>query len=92
MRQVYRRFRRSAESPGALSCGRFVRRVQACVGEVIVEFKVALDVFSGPMDLLLYLVKKHEVDVTEVPIARIATEFVAYLDVLQDLEIGRAHV
>ena len=31
------------------------------------EFKVATDVFSGPMDLLLYLVKKHEVDVTEVP-------------------------
>ena len=51
------------------------------------EFKVALDVFSGPMDLLLYLVKKHEVDVTEVPIAAIATEFVAYLDVLENLAI-----
>jgi segregation and condensation protein A len=54
-----------------------------------VEFKVDLDVFSGPLDLLLYLVKKHEVDVTEVPIARIATEFVAYLDVLQDLAIDQ---
>jgi len=54
-----------------------------------VEFKVDLEVFSGPLDLLLYLVKKHEVDVTEVPIARIATEFVAYLDVLQDLAIDQ---
>lgn len=53
------------------------------------EFKVDLEVFSGPLDLLLYLVKKHEVDVTEVPIARIATEFVAYLDVLQDLAIDQ---
>ena len=53
------------------------------------EFKVALDVFSGPMDLLLYLVKKHEVDVTEVPIATIAGEFVAYLDVLEDLAIDQ---
>ena len=33
------------------------------------EFKVALDVFAGPMDLLLYLVKRHEVDVTQVPSA-----------------------
>jgi segregation and condensation protein A len=54
-----------------------------------VEFKIALDIFSGPMDLLLYLVKKHEVDVTEVPIAAITAEFVAYLDVLEDLAIDQ---
>ena len=53
------------------------------------EFKVALDVFSGPLDLLLYLVKKHEVDVAEVPIAAITAEFVAYLDVLEDLAIDQ---
>ena len=53
------------------------------------EFKVSLDVFSGPLDLLLYLVKKHEVDVTDVPIAVIASEFVAYLDVLEDLAIDQ---
>jgi segregation and condensation protein A len=52
-----------------------------------VEFKVQTDVFSGPLDLLLYLVKKHEVDITEVPIATIAAEFVAYLDVLEELAI-----
>jgi segregation and condensation protein A len=54
-----------------------------------VEFKVALDVFSGPMDLLLHLVKRHEVDITQVPIAKIAEEFVAYLDVLEDLAIDQ---
>ncbi len=53
------------------------------------EFKVATDVFSGPMDLLLYLVKKHEVDVTQVPIARIAGEFLAHIEVLEDLAIDQ---
>ena len=53
------------------------------------EFKVDLDVFAGPLDLLLYLVKKHEVDVTTVPIAKIATEFVAYLDVLSELAVDQ---
>jgi segregation and condensation protein A len=54
-----------------------------------VAFKVDLDVFAGPLDLLLYLVKKHEVDVTEVPIARVAEAFVAYLEVLEELAIDQ---
>jgi segregation and condensation protein A len=54
-----------------------------------VEFKVALDVFSGPLDLLLHLVKRHEVDITTVPIARIAEEFVAYLEPLEVLAIDQ---
>ena len=53
------------------------------------EFKITLDVFAGPMDLLLYLVKKHEVDVTEVPIAKVTEEFVAYIDVLEGLAIDQ---
>ena len=53
------------------------------------EFKIALDMFAGPMDLLLYLVKRHEVDITQVPIAKITEEFVAYLDVLEDLAIDQ---
>jgi segregation and condensation protein A len=53
------------------------------------EFKVTLDIFAGPMDLLLYLVKKHEVDVTEVPIAKVTEEFISYLDVLEDLAIDQ---
>ena len=53
------------------------------------EFKIALDVFSGPMDLLLYLVKRHEVDITQVPLAKVTEDFVAYLDVLEDLAIDQ---
>jgi len=54
-------------------------------GRAIVAFKVDLDIFAGPLDLLLYLVKKHEVDVTEVPIATIAEACLAYLEVLEEL-------
>jgi len=54
-----------------------------------VTFKVDLDVFAGPLDLLLYLVKKHEVDVTEVPIAKVTEEFIAYLEILEELAIDQ---
>ncbi|MFM1902765.1 MAG: hypothetical protein RLZZ440_665 [Planctomycetota bacterium] len=53
------------------------------------DFKVSLDVFAGPLDLLLYLVKKHEVDVTAVPIAVIAREFCEYLELLEELSIDQ---
>ena len=53
------------------------------------EFKVNLAVFAGPLDLLIYLVKKHEVDVTEVPIALITREFCDYLEALEELSIDQ---
>ncbi|RLS57936.1 MAG: chromosome segregation protein ScpA [Planctomycetota bacterium] len=51
------------------------------------EFQVDLDIFRGPMDLLLYLVRRHEVEVTDVPIADIAQSFVEHLEVLEHLAI-----
>ena len=42
-------------------------------------YRVNLDIFSGPMDLLLYLVRKEEVDIYDIPIARITAEFVRYV-------------
>jgi segregation and condensation protein A len=47
------------------------------------DYRVDLDVFRGPLDLLLYLVKREEVDVRDIPIARLAEQFKEYLDVLQ---------
>ncbi|MCC7087276.1 MAG: segregation/condensation protein A [Pirellulales bacterium] len=51
------------------------------------NFRVDLDVFRGPMDLLLFLVRKHEVEITEIPIAPIAEQFLQYLEVLQELDV-----
>ena len=51
------------------------------------ESKVQLDVFEGPLDLLLYLVKKQEVDIYEVNLTQLATQFVEYLDLMQQLDL-----
>ncbi len=51
-------------------------------------FRVDLDLFRGPLDLLLYLVRKHELDVTQIPIAPIAEQFLDYLAVLEQLDVN----
>lgn len=51
------------------------------------DYRVDLDLFSGPLDLLLYLVKRNEVDIREVALARVASQFVEYLNVLQFIDL-----
>jgi segregation and condensation protein A len=52
------------------------------------DFRVQLDSFRGPLDLLLFLVRRHEVDVCDLPIAAIADQYLAYLEVLQQLDVN----
>jgi segregation and condensation protein A len=54
------------------------------------EYKVKFEVFEGPLDLLLYLIKKEEVDIYEVNLTQLATEFIRYIEVMRllDLEIA----
>jgi segregation and condensation protein A len=54
------------------------------------DYLVDLDTFHGPLDLLLYLVKRDEVDVRDIPIARVAEQFKQYLEVLQLIDVERA--
>lgn len=49
------------------------------------RFEVRLDNFTGPFDLLLGLISKHEMDITDVAIATVTDEFISYLKALQDL-------
>jgi segregation and condensation protein A len=51
---------------------------------------VELDSFRGPLDLLLYLVQHNEVDVLDLPIARITEQFLGYLNVIQQLDVDWA--
>ena len=51
------------------------------------DFRVQLDIFRGPMDLLLYLVQKHELDLADIKIGLVATQFLEHLDVLKELDI-----
>src|SRR6476619_3913617 len=54
------------------------------------EYKVKFEVFEGPLDLLLYLIKKEEVDIYEVNLTDLATQFIEYIDTMRmlDLEIA----
>ncbi|NLE38173.1 MAG: segregation/condensation protein A [Pirellulaceae bacterium] len=52
------------------------------------DFRVDLDTFRGPLDLLLYLVRKHEVDVTDIPIAPITAQYLEYLAVIEQLDVN----
>ncbi len=51
------------------------------------EYKVNLEVFEGPLDLLLYLIKKDEVDIYDIPIGRITTQYMGYLDLMKILNL-----
>jgi segregation and condensation protein A len=54
------------------------------------DYKVKFEVFEGPLDLLLYLIKKQEVDIYEVNLTQLATQFIEYIEVMRmlDLEIA----
>jgi segregation and condensation protein A len=54
------------------------------------SYRVRLDVFEGPLDLLLHLVKKNEVDLSDLPVATITDQYIAYLDLLQQLDLDMA--
>lgn len=49
-------------------------------------YRIQLDVFSGPMDLLLYLVRRDEVDIHDIPIARITEQYLEYVRVLEQID------
>lgn len=52
--------------------------------------KVQLEIFEGPLDLLLYLVKKEEVDIYEVNLTKIATQFIEYVELMRELDLDIA--
>ena len=51
------------------------------------DYRVELEIFTGPLDLLLYLVRRHEVEIVDLPVAEIARQFQEFLDVLQHLDL-----
>ncbi len=54
------------------------------------DFRVDLNIFRGPLDLLLYLVRKHEVEITEISIAEITRQYLEYVELLRELDVGLA--
>ena len=50
------------------------------------KYKVELDSYNGPLDLLLYLVKQEEVDIQDIPIARITEQFVRQIEIMEHID------
>ncbi len=54
------------------------------------SYKVKLDVFEGPLDLLLHLIKKEEVDIHDIPIAKVTKQYLEYLEFMKLLDLNIA--
>lgn len=54
------------------------------------DYRVNLEVFAGPLDLLLYLVRKEEVDIYDISIASITDQYIRYIEMLKSLDIDLA--
>jgi segregation and condensation protein A len=54
------------------------------------RYAVKLPLFEGPLDLLLHLIRLDEVEITDIPIARIGEQYLAYLDLMRELDLDMA--
>ena len=50
------------------------------------DYRVALEIYNGPLDLLLFLIRRDEIDIYDIPIARITKQYLAYVDLLKQLD------
>lgn len=54
------------------------------------DYRVQLDIFSGPLDLLLYLIRRDELDIQDIPIARVTEQYLDYVRLLEQLDPNTA--
>lgn len=54
------------------------------------DYEVKLDIFEGPLDLLLYLIRKNEIDITDIPIALITQQYLDHLEMMKALNLDLA--
>ena len=59
-------------------------------GESADQYKVKLPTFEGPLDLLLFLIRKEEVSIYDIPIARISAQYLDYINAMRGLDIAVA--
>jgi segregation and condensation protein A len=52
------------------------------------SYQVRLEVFEGPLDLLLYLIKKNEVSIFDIPVAKITEQYLEYLELMEILDLN----
>ena len=63
------------------------QEVQIFQNEQLTDYRVRLSVFEGPLDLLLHLIKKSEINIYDIPIALITRQYLEYLDLMKTLNL-----
>jgi len=58
--------------------------------EQTTDYAIKLDIFEGPLDLLLYLIKKNEIDIYNIPVALITQQYLEYLNIIKSLNLDMA--
>src|SRR5690606_38644502 len=58
--------------------------------ELSTDYAIKLDIFEGPLDLLLYLIKKNEIDIYNIPIALITLQYLDYIHMIKSLNLDLA--
>ncbi|MFH0888809.1 MAG: segregation/condensation protein A [Planctomycetota bacterium] len=56
----------------------------------IIDYKIQLENFYGPLDLLLHLIKENELDIYNIPIARVSAQYLTYMEMMSKLDINLA--
>jgi len=56
----------------------------------LADYRVNLEIFAGPLDLLLYLIRKEEVDIYDISIAKITDQYISYIEMLKSLDMDLA--
>ena len=51
------------------------------------KYKLKLDIFEGPLDLLLYLIKKNDIDIRDIPITQITEQYMEYIEMMKMLDL-----
>lgn len=54
------------------------------------DYRVRLDAYAGPLDLLLYLVKRHEIDLHDIPVAELTDQYLRHLEVIKAIDVESA--
>src|SRR3989338_900625 len=50
-------------------------------------YKLKLELFEGPLDLLLYLIKKNDIDITNIPIVEITQQYIEYIEMIKMIDL-----
>lgn len=60
------------------------------IGQVPMDYEIKLDQFQGPLDLLLFLIRKNKIDIYDIPIALITEQYLKYLEIIRSLNLDEA--